>query len=101
MIRYVVGHDDLRWATRRVAASGNCTVRVLPVPGGPSARAVHDRLAPFGLGGEVFSDELPLPALTVPAGADLAAVKAVLDHGEAEGWWRYETPCVTPAWEAA
>ena len=93
MIRYVVGHDDLRWATRRVAASGNCTVRVLPVPGGPlglSARAVHDRLAPFGLGGEVFSDELPLPALTVPAGAD-----------EAEGWWRYETPCVTPAWEAA
>ena len=104
VIRYVVGHDDLRWATQRVQASGNCTVRVLPVPSGPlgrSAQAVHDRLAPLGLGGEVFSDELPLVALTVPAGADLAAVKATLHHGEAEGWWHHETPCTTPAWEAA
>ncbi|MEV1331664.1 DUF4265 domain-containing protein [Micromonospora costi] len=69
--------DGVHWATERIEASGNCTVRVLRAPNGPlgrSARAVHDRLAPFGLGGEAFSEELPLVALNVPADADLTGV---------------------------
>ncbi|MFI9365228.1 DUF4265 domain-containing protein [Kitasatospora sp. NPDC053057] len=57
-VRFVTDADGLRWSKERVEASGNCTIRVLPVPSGPlgrSARAVHERLSPFGLGGEVFS----------------------------------------------
>ena len=104
VVRFATGADGTRWATERVEASGNCTVRVLPDPDGPlgaSAQAVHDRLAPFGLGGESFSEELPLIALTVPASADLRAVKATLLRGETEGWWEFEASCVTDAWEAA
>jgi hypothetical protein len=72
----------------RVEASGNCTVRVIPIPAGPlgtSARAVHEKLAPYGLGGEVFSRDFPLIALTAPAGADMPRIKALLDQGQDEG----------------
>jgi hypothetical protein len=104
VVRFTTAQDGTHWATERVGASGNCTIRVLPVPDGPlgsSAQAVHDQLAPFGLGGESFSDQLPLVALTVPTTADLSAVKATLLHGETEGWWQFEAACVTEAWEAA
>jgi hypothetical protein len=104
VVRFVQHADGRRWATGRVESSGNCTVRILAIPDGPlgrSARAVHERLAPLGLGGEPFSKDLPLVALTVPADADLAAVKATLQRGARDGWWHYETSCVTAAWEAA
>ncbi|SCE79712.1 protein of unknown function (DUF4265) [Micromonospora viridifaciens] len=104
VVRFTTTPDGLRWATGRVEASGNCTVRVLPKPRGPlgpSAQAVFDRLAPFGLGGEPFSKELPLVALTVPASADLSSVKAALLRGEAEGWWTFEVGCATDEWKAA
>ncbi|MCX4674502.1 DUF4265 domain-containing protein [Streptomyces sp. NBC_01433] len=103
-VRFTTDGDAVHWAGGRVRASGNCTVRVLPVPDGPlgrSARAVHERLAPFGLGGEVFSAEFPLVALTVPADADLARIKALLVRGRDEGWWHFEVPCATDAWRAA
>jgi hypothetical protein len=104
VVRFTTDPDGVRWATERVEPSGNCTVRVLPIPDGPlgrSAHAVHDRLAPFGLGGETFSNALPLVALTVPATADFPAIKATLLRGQAEGWWDFEAACVTDAWEAA
>ncbi|MGC5020071.1 DUF4265 domain-containing protein [Micromonospora sp. DT47] len=104
VVRFTTRPDGRRWATERVEASGNCTVRILPIPDGPlgrSARAVHDRLAPFGLGGETFSKDLPLVALTVPASADLPSIKATLLRGEAEGWWQFEAVCVTDEWAAA
>ncbi|MER6591915.1 DUF4265 domain-containing protein [Micromonospora purpureochromogenes] len=104
VVRFMTDPDGIRWATGRVEASGNCTVRVLPIPSGPlgpSAQAVHDRLAPFGLGGESFSEDLPLVALNVPADADFPRIKAVLLQGEAEGWWQFEEACVTDAWETA
>jgi hypothetical protein len=104
VVRFSTDAEGLHWAVERVEASGNCTVRVLPVPAGPlgpSARAVHEKFAPFGLGGEVFSQDLPLVALTVPADADFARVKALLAQGEEEGWWHYEVSCVTDAWVAA
>jgi hypothetical protein len=104
VVRFRTDPDGVHWATERVEPSGNCTVRVLPIPHGPlgrSAQAVHDRLAPFGLGGEAFSKELPLVALNVPADADFAAVKAMLRRGQVEGWWHFEAACVTEAWRAA
>jgi hypothetical protein len=47
---------------------------------------VHERLSPFGLGGEVFGDEFPLVAVNMPAGSDLAGIKSLLVHGVADGW---------------
>ncbi|RAO11571.1 hypothetical protein GUI43_03179 [Micromonospora noduli] len=104
LVRFTVSPDGLCWATGRVEASGNCTVRVLPEPRGPlgpSAQAVYDRLAPFGIGGETFSKELPLVAFTVPASADLSGIKATLQRGEADGWWSFEVGCATDDWGAA
>ncbi|MEV6373744.1 DUF4265 domain-containing protein [Micromonospora musae] len=104
VVRFTTDSDGVRWATERVEASGNCTVRVLPVPGGPlgrSAHAVRDTLAPLGVGGEAFSNELPLVAITIPADADISRIRALLLRGEAEGWWHFETACVTDAWKAA
>ncbi|MFD1538199.1 DUF4265 domain-containing protein [Nonomuraea guangzhouensis] len=51
VVGFTTDDDGLHWACGRVEASGNCTVRVLPVPDGPlgrSAQAVHEQLAPFG-----------------------------------------------------
>lgn len=104
VVRFTVDKDGLRWAVGRVEASGNCTIRVLPIPGGPlgrSARAVHERFARFGLGGEAFSDELPLVAFNVPADGDLAGIKSLLRSGAADGWWYFEEGCVTDAWRDA
>lgn len=104
IVRFTTDVNGSHWAVERVEASGNCTVRVIAVPGGPlgpSAQAVHERLAPLGLGGEAYSREFPLLALTVPADADFARVKALLARGQEEGWWHYEASCVTEAWTAA
>ena len=104
LVRFTTDADGRHWATERVEASGNCTIRVIPVPTGalgPSAPAVHAQLAPFGLGGEVFSAEFPLVAFNVPAAADFGGIKSLLDQGVTEGWWHFETACVTDAWSAA
>ncbi|MGW1410703.1 DUF4265 domain-containing protein [Streptomyces sp. NPDC002403] len=104
IVRFVTDADGLHWAKERVEASGNCTIRVLPVPSGPlgrSAQAVHERFASFGLGGEVFSEEFPLVAFTVLADADLGRIKALLVRGQEDGWWHYEHGCVTDAWRDA
>ncbi|MFI9323513.1 DUF4265 domain-containing protein [Kitasatospora aureofaciens] len=103
-MRFTTDADGLHWAKERVTPSGNCTGRVLPVPGGllgRSAEAVHQRLAPFGLGGEVFSDEFPLAAFNVPAATDLSRIKELLVRGQEEGWWHFEVGCATEAWRDA
>ncbi|WP_155123603.1 MULTISPECIES: DUF4265 domain-containing protein [unclassified Actinoplanes] len=51
------------------------------------------KFARFGLGGEVFSADLPLVALTVPAGAASGEIKLLLDEGQADGWWHHEVGC--------
>lgn len=104
VVRFITDPEGMHWAVERVEASGNCTVRVVPVPAGPlgpSAQAVHEKLTPFGLSGEVFSQDFPLVALTVPADADFARIKALLAQGQEEGWWHYEVSCLTDAWMAA
>ena len=101
IVRFVTDADGLHWARERVEASGNCTIRILPIPSGPlgrSARAVHELLSPFGLGGEVFSEEFPLVAFTVPADTDLDGLKALLVRGQEDGWWHFEVACATDAW---
>lgn len=104
VVRYRTDADGVHWAVGRVSSAGNCTIRVLPLasgPLGPSAQAVHQRLSAFGLGGEVFSEDFPMVALTVPAGADFAGLKALLTRGREEGWWHYEVGCGTEEWWAA
>ncbi len=104
VVRFVGDDEGLHWAVGQVEASGGCTIRVLPVPSGPlgpSAKAVHERLAPFGLGGEAFSDDFPLVAFDVRADADMSGIKALLVQGEADGWWHYEEGCINDAWRNA
>ncbi|WP_245603552.1 hypothetical protein [Salinispora cortesiana] len=36
-------------------------------------------------------------ALTVPADADLATIKALLQSGKNLGWWAFEVGCTTDA----
>ncbi|ACU75049.1 conserved hypothetical protein [Catenulispora acidiphila DSM 44928] len=103
-IRFATGDDGLFWATDRVEASGDCTVRVISIPAGPlgrSAAAVHERLSVFGLGGEVFSEDFPLVAFNVPAESDFAGIKRLLVQGQDEGWWHFEVACMTDAWQTA
>src|SRR3954471_4856085 len=69
VVRYRTDSDGLHWAVGQVSSSGNCTVRVVPVPTGPlgrSPQAVHQRLSAFSLGGEVFSVDFPMVAFTAP-----------------------------------
>ncbi|MEU6403110.1 DUF4265 domain-containing protein [Streptomyces sp. NPDC046985] len=104
VVKYQTDSDGLHWAVGQVSSSGNCTIRVVPIPSGPlgdSPQAVHQRLSPFGLGGEVFSEDFPMVAFTVPAGADFAGIKALLARGQTEEWWHCEVSCGTGEWWGA
>jgi hypothetical protein len=104
VFRFVTTADGVNWAVERVEASGNCTLRVVPLrdgPLGPNAGAVYEQFWVFGLGGETYNDDFPLVALNVPADASMSEIKALLARGEAEGWWSYEMGCSTDAWEQA
>jgi uncharacterized protein DUF4265 len=70
-------------------------------PLGPSAQAVHQCFTAWNLGGEVYSEQLPLVAFNILADVDMSAIKSLLDRGEADGWWHYETGCVTDRWQDA
>jgi hypothetical protein len=101
VVRFMADAEGVCWATGRVQGSEHCVIRVLPEPSGPlgpSASAVHAAFARFGLGGEVFSAELPLVAFDVPADADFPAIKQVLADGESNGWWHFEVGCGTDRW---
>lgn len=104
VVRFETTVEGVRWSRERVQASGHCVIRVLPVPSGPlgpSASAVHAKFARFGLGGEVFSAQLPLVAFDVPADADFSGIKQVLADGESNGWWHSEVGCGTDRWWSA
>lgn len=101
VVRFETDLNGVRWSRERVEASGNCTVRVIPIPSGPlggSAQATHARFTPHDLGGEVFSESLPLVAFNVPADADFGVIKALLSRGESEGWWHYEVGNGSERW---
>jgi len=101
VVTFNADSDGVNWATGRVSASGRCVFRVVPTPDGPlhgSARAVHNEFAQFGLGAESFSASFPMVAFDVPADADFAAIKMLLDSGSQQGWWQYEVGCGTDEW---
>jgi hypothetical protein len=103
VVRFVTA-DGINWVVARIRASGNCTLRVMPLPDGPlgpSAAAVRERFSIFGLDGEAYTEDFPLVALNVPPDAPLSEIKALLAWGKAEGWWSYEVGCRTQAWEHA
>ncbi|CAL9597944.1 hypothetical protein SUDANB21_05376 [Streptomyces sp. enrichment culture] len=101
VVRFQTDSEGLHWAVGWVSASGNCTIRVVPVPSGPlggSPQAVHQHLSRFGLGGEVFSEGFPMVAFNAPAGGDFHGIKALLTQGQEDGWWHYEVGCATDEW---
>lgn len=104
VVRFETDVDGLHWAVGRVSASGNCTIRVVPIPSGPlghSPQALHQQFSAFRLVGEVFSEEFPMVAFNVPADADFSGIKAVLARGKEDGWWHYEVGCGSDAWRNA
>ncbi|MFE7244442.1 DUF4265 domain-containing protein [Streptomyces sp. NPDC057580] len=104
VVRFQTDDDGLHCATGRVSASGNCTVRVVQVPSGPlgrSPKAVHERLASFQLGGEVFSAEFPMVAFDVPVSTDFGSLKQLLVREQDEGWWHFEVGSGTAAFWSA
>ncbi|MFD8694299.1 DUF4265 domain-containing protein [Kitasatospora purpeofusca] len=104
VVQFRTDSHGLHWAVGRISSAGNCTVRVVPVSSGPlgrSPQAVHQRLAVFHLGGEVMSEDFPMVAFNVPADADFAGIKALLDQGQNEGWWHYDVGCGTDEWRSA
>src|SRR5262249_54140608 len=104
VVRFETDSDGVHWSRNRVEESGNCAVRVLPIPDGPlgrSGQAVHEKFVGFGVGGEVFSADFPLVALNVPAGADFAQIKDLLRSGQEAGWWHFEVGCATQQWRDA
>lgn len=94
--------DGVMWARDRVQASGNCTIRVVPL--GEDARqdwrVVLDVLTALGADGEGAGPAYNLVAFNVPPSAQLAKIKSRLRQGEAAGEWGYEEGCVTEAWLA-
>lgn len=89
--------------TETVEASGNCTIRVLPLEnsdrqvGRGEVLAIFERLGVTGEGIEAFN----LVALNIPGTAELRPVRELLADGEANGWWEYQEGCVTDRWEQA
>ncbi|WP_306356774.1 MULTISPECIES: DUF4262 domain-containing protein [unclassified Nocardia] len=94
------GESGERYAIRKVSASGNCTIRIIPLLDGPLAGSKKAVLAAFaavgveGAGLEAFN----ILAFNVPSDADLKSVKRLLDEGVNNGLWDYEEGCVSSAW---
>jgi uncharacterized protein DUF4265 len=102
VVRFETDAEGLHWSRERIEASGNCVVRVLPIPSGElgrSAEAVHAKFSNFQLGAETFSDELPLVAFDVPAEAEFGQIKELLQHGLEMGWWHFEVGCASERWQ--
>jgi Domain of unknown function (DUF4265) len=102
-LRTATDSDGVRWATDKVAWSGNCTVRVIPFPDGAlagSRQAVLDAFAALGVDGEGL-EQYGIVALNVPPAADLGAVQRLLRQGVDDGWWDYEEGCIGQAWRSA
>ena len=85
----------------RVAWSGNCTIRVMPLRNGELADddvgLVVDAFKALGIQSET-AGVYPIVSLCVPMDADLAAVKALIEQGQRDGRWEWEEGCVGQVW---
>jgi hypothetical protein len=90
------------WATERVSWSGNLTIRVIPHRDGPLAgdlQRTRKELSGPGIESEA-NQHHRIVSLNVQPQADIAALKATLRRGEADGWWAYEEGCISDEWRA-
>lgn len=96
--------EGVLWGVKRVRWSGACTIRVMaPRDGRPveaELAAITEAFAAHGVDYEGNQD-LGLLALSIPAEADLYAIKTLLMDGQAQGRWDYEEGCISPAWSSS
>jgi hypothetical protein len=96
------GSDGVLWAISKIEWSGRLTIRVLVARDGPldgDMAAVIESFRPLGVTGEGMG-QYRLVALDIPPDTDLAAVKALLDAGVADGRWHFEEGCINDEWRA-
>ena len=97
-----VSSDGVLWVTEHVRWSGNLTIRVIPLGHGPLAgdlERTRKELSGLGIESEA-NQQHGIMSVNVEQAADLAALKATLRRGEADGWWAYEEGCISDAWRA-
>ncbi|MFG2488444.1 DUF4265 domain-containing protein [Streptomyces virginiae] len=102
VIRVEVDDEGVRWARETVRPSENCTIRLIVLKDGGSVDARQSVLEIFhdlGTTGEGI-EQYRMVALDVPPTADLPKIRALLEHGDTEGWRHWEEGCVTAAWRA-
>ncbi len=91
-------------AFRSVVRRGdNCNIRVIAHLSDDPAADVQSAMALFhghGARSEGMTLGNRLFAMTVPPGADLAAIKRLLIEGEGDGRWAYEEGSITSEWAA-
>jgi Domain of unknown function (DUF4265) len=84
------------WFRRTAEPSGHSTFRVLVREQDPGpVAALRTRLEALGCSSEQWSEELPLLAVDVPAEVDIEPVIAMLDEGEAQERWGWESGLVS------
>lgn len=95
-------NEGVLWAGEKVQPSQNCTIRLIVLKDDGSAAARQSVLKVFhslGTTGEGLA-QYRMVALDVPPEANLPKIRALLEHGGAQGWWHWEEGCVTAAWRA-
>ncbi|MBO1752567.1 DUF4265 domain-containing protein [Actinotalea sp. BY-33] len=93
--------DGVLWFVQLLERGGRVVVRVIPRHDGPlrgDRQAVVDAFVPHGVSGEGMATPISMVALDIGPEGPLAAIKGLLDDGEADGRWHYEEGCVTERW---
>ena len=89
------------WFVRVLERRDRVVVRVIPRTDGPlrgDRQAVVNAFTPLGVPGEGMANPVSMVALDIGPDAPLAAVKGLLQRGEADGRWHFEEGCVTEQW---
>lgn len=101
VVRAVQESDGTWWITEVIEWGGRLAIRVIPFRDGPlhgSLQAVVDAFAPLGVRAEGAAPAYPIVALNIGPEVDVAAVKALLVAGEADGRWSYDEGCISDEW---
>jgi hypothetical protein len=80
------------WFRKTAEPSGHSTLRVIVREQAPATTAaLRARLEALGCSSEQWSEELRLLAVDIPPGIEIGPVIALLEDGEAQGTWGWET----------
>lgn len=91
------------WAIERVRWSGRQTIRVIVRADGPlrgEPAAVVKQFAPLKVQCEVMQQPVRMVAIDIAPDVAADAVKSLLEHGVADGWWDFAEACVSDDWHA-